>query len=117
MLRDEGKCSLQLKQVTPKDEGEYSIVAENGAGRAQCTCQLLIDDCEFFCHLLLCDFCLALFNSPLAFQNFYFCSSFLGWLQSFLDRRRIFKKNSKFLSTFFRSTQLKDDFLSSLKSL
>ena len=48
MLRDEGKCSLQLKQVTPKDEGEYSIVAENGAGRAQCTCQLLIDDCEFF---------------------------------------------------------------------
>ncbi|XP_063712658.1 titin-like isoform X5 [Symsagittifera roscoffensis] len=44
VLRDEGKCSLQLKQVTPKDEGEYSIVAENGAGRAQCTCQLLIDD-------------------------------------------------------------------------
>ncbi|XP_075253986.1 muscle M-line assembly protein unc-89-like isoform X3 [Convolutriloba macropyga] len=42
--RDDGKCTLQLKQVNPSDEGEFSIVAENPAGRAQCTCQLLIDD-------------------------------------------------------------------------
>ena len=47
VTREEGKCSLEIQGVTPADEGEYSIVARNSAGIAQCTCQLLVDDCEY----------------------------------------------------------------------
>ena len=37
-----GVCSMLILRVTPKDVGEYTILAENALGRAECSTTLIV---------------------------------------------------------------------------
>ncbi|TSK62570.1 Myosin light chain kinase, smooth muscle [Bagarius yarrelli] len=39
-----GKCSLSIDKALPEDEGRYTCKAENAAGKAECSCTVLVDD-------------------------------------------------------------------------
>lgn len=39
-----GVCSLNIDKALPEDEGQYKCRAENSAGRAECSCMVLVDD-------------------------------------------------------------------------
>uniref|UniRef100_A0A8C4ZER8 Immunoglobulin-like and fibronectin type III domain-containing protein 1 n=1 Tax=Gadus morhua TaxID=8049 RepID=A0A8C4ZER8_GADMO len=39
-----GVCSMLILRVTPKDVGEYTILAENALGRAECSTTLIVID-------------------------------------------------------------------------
>ncbi|XP_072541997.1 myosin light chain kinase, smooth muscle isoform X2 [Salminus brasiliensis] len=39
-----GLCSLTIDKALPEDEGQYVCRAENSAGRAECSCMVLVDD-------------------------------------------------------------------------
>uniref|UniRef100_A0A674EAQ7 Myosin light chain kinase, smooth muscle n=1 Tax=Salmo trutta TaxID=8032 RepID=A0A674EAQ7_SALTR len=43
-LSNEGKCcSLTIDKALPEDEGQYKCRAENSAGKAECSCMVLVD--------------------------------------------------------------------------
>uniref|UniRef100_A0A8C7U5A8 Myosin light chain kinase, smooth muscle n=1 Tax=Oncorhynchus mykiss TaxID=8022 RepID=A0A8C7U5A8_ONCMY len=39
-----GQCSLTIDKALPEDEGQYKCRAENSAGKAECSCMVLVDD-------------------------------------------------------------------------
>ncbi|XP_077393191.1 myosin light chain kinase, smooth muscle [Festucalex cinctus] len=39
-----GMCSLSIDKALPEDEGEYKCKVETSAGRAECSCLVLVDD-------------------------------------------------------------------------
>uniref|UniRef100_A0A674BU21 Myosin light chain kinase, smooth muscle n=1 Tax=Salmo trutta TaxID=8032 RepID=A0A674BU21_SALTR len=44
-LSNEGKyCSLTIDKALPEDEGQYKCRVENSAGKAECSCMVLVDD-------------------------------------------------------------------------
>uniref|UniRef100_A0A8D2LG54 Myosin light chain kinase, smooth muscle n=1 Tax=Varanus komodoensis TaxID=61221 RepID=A0A8D2LG54_VARKO len=49
VLSQEGsRCSLVIDKTFPEDEGRYKCIAENTAGKAECTCSVLVEgDCFF----------------------------------------------------------------------
>lgn len=38
-----GQCSLTIDKALPEDEGQYKCRAENSAGKAECSCMVLVD--------------------------------------------------------------------------
>nr|XP_036868996.1 myosin light chain kinase, smooth muscle isoform X3 [Manis javanica] len=45
VLSQEGSlCSLSIKKALPEDRGLYRCMAKNGAGQAECSCQVTVDD-------------------------------------------------------------------------
>jgi len=38
-----GLCSLTIDKALPEDEGQYKCRAETSAGRAECSCMVLVD--------------------------------------------------------------------------
>ncbi|XP_014638505.1 PREDICTED: myosin light chain kinase, smooth muscle isoform X4 [Ceratotherium simum simum] len=45
ILSQEGSlCSLSIEKALPEDRGLYKCVAKNGAGQAECSCQVTVDD-------------------------------------------------------------------------
>lgn len=38
-----GLCSLTIDKALPEDEGQYKCRAENSAGKAECSCTVLVD--------------------------------------------------------------------------
>lgn len=38
-----GLCSLTIDKALPEDEGQYKCRAENSAGKAECSCMVLVD--------------------------------------------------------------------------
>lgn len=36
-------CSLSIEKALPEDRGLYKCVAKNGAGQAECSCQVTVD--------------------------------------------------------------------------
>ncbi len=43
-----GLCSLTIGKALPEDEGQYKCRAENSAGKAECSCMVLVDGKNFF---------------------------------------------------------------------
>lgn len=45
-------CSLSIKKALPEDRGLYRCMAKNGAGQAECSCQVTVDgrSCTRLCH-------------------------------------------------------------------
>nr|XP_046216377.1 myosin light chain kinase, smooth muscle-like isoform X2 [Oncorhynchus gorbuscha] len=39
-----GQCSLTIDKALPEDEGQYKCRVENSAGKAECSCMVLVDD-------------------------------------------------------------------------
>uniref|UniRef100_A0A674EB40 Myosin light chain kinase, smooth muscle n=1 Tax=Salmo trutta TaxID=8032 RepID=A0A674EB40_SALTR len=51
-LSNEGKCcSLTIDKALPEDEGQYKCRAENSAGKAECSCMVLVDVANFWGHV------------------------------------------------------------------
>ncbi|KAM6161405.1 myosin light chain kinase, smooth muscle isoform 1-T1 [Erethizon dorsatum] len=45
ILSQEGSlCSVSIQKALPEDRGLYKCVAKNGAGQAECSCQVTVDD-------------------------------------------------------------------------
>ncbi|XP_067373028.1 myosin light chain kinase, smooth muscle isoform X2 [Channa argus] len=44
LANEGGLCSLTIDKALPEDEGEYKCRAENLAGKAECSCMVLVDD-------------------------------------------------------------------------
>ncbi|XP_008303089.1 myosin light chain kinase, smooth muscle [Stegastes partitus] len=44
LANEGGLCSLTIDKALPEDEGQYKCRAENPAGRAECSCTVLVDD-------------------------------------------------------------------------
>ncbi|XP_066544508.1 myosin light chain kinase, smooth muscle isoform X2 [Amia ocellicauda] len=44
LSQEGGLCSLTIDKALPEDEGQYKCVAENSAGKAECSCKVLVDD-------------------------------------------------------------------------
>ncbi|KAM4731434.1 myosin light chain kinase, smooth muscle isoform 1-T2 [Anableps anableps] len=44
LANEGGLCSLTIDKALPEDEGLYKCRAENSAGRAECSCMVLVDD-------------------------------------------------------------------------
>ncbi|XP_072581337.1 myosin light chain kinase, smooth muscle isoform X9 [Vulpes vulpes] len=45
ILSQEGSlCSVSIEKALPEDRGFYKCVAKNGAGQAECSCQVTVDD-------------------------------------------------------------------------
>uniref|UniRef100_I3LVW2 Myosin light chain kinase, smooth muscle n=1 Tax=Ictidomys tridecemlineatus TaxID=43179 RepID=I3LVW2_ICTTR len=45
ILSQEGSlCSVSIEKALPEDRGLYKCVAKNGAGQAECSCQVTVDD-------------------------------------------------------------------------
>ncbi|XP_045439895.1 myosin light chain kinase, smooth muscle isoform X1 [Pipistrellus kuhlii] len=45
ILSQEGSlCSVSIEKALPEDRGLYKCVAKNGAGQAECSCQVAVDD-------------------------------------------------------------------------
>uniref|UniRef100_A0A3B3XJM6 Myosin light chain kinase, smooth muscle n=2 Tax=Poecilia mexicana TaxID=48701 RepID=A0A3B3XJM6_9TELE len=44
LANEGGLCSLTIDKALPEDEGQYKCRAENSAGRAECSCMVLVDD-------------------------------------------------------------------------
>ncbi|XP_067405728.1 myosin light chain kinase, smooth muscle isoform X3 [Emydura macquarii macquarii] len=45
VLSQEGSlCSLTIDKALPEDVGQYKCIAENAAGRAECACNVLVDE-------------------------------------------------------------------------
>ncbi|XP_023446717.2 myosin light chain kinase, smooth muscle isoform X2 [Dasypus novemcinctus] len=45
ILHQEGSlCSVSIEKALPEDRGIYKCVAKNGAGQAECSCQVTVDD-------------------------------------------------------------------------
>ncbi|XP_075858273.1 myosin light chain kinase, smooth muscle isoform X2 [Microcebus murinus] len=45
ILSQEGSlCSVSIEKALPEDRGVYKCVAKNGAGQAECSCQVTVDD-------------------------------------------------------------------------
>ncbi|XP_061547594.1 myosin light chain kinase, smooth muscle-like isoform X1 [Phycodurus eques] len=44
LKNQDGVCSLSIDKALPEDEGEYKCKVENSAGRAECSCLVLVDD-------------------------------------------------------------------------
>uniref|UniRef100_A0A8C7U036 Myosin light chain kinase, smooth muscle n=1 Tax=Oncorhynchus mykiss TaxID=8022 RepID=A0A8C7U036_ONCMY len=54
-LSNEGKCcSLTIDKALPEDEGQYKCRAENSAGKAECSCMVLVDGELFQADVSLC---------------------------------------------------------------
>uniref|UniRef100_A0A8C8MI39 Myosin light chain kinase, smooth muscle n=1 Tax=Oncorhynchus tshawytscha TaxID=74940 RepID=A0A8C8MI39_ONCTS len=50
-LSNEGKyCSLTIDKALPEDEGQYKCRVENSAGKAECSCMVLVDGELFLIH-------------------------------------------------------------------
>uniref|UniRef100_A0A3B5ADA1 Myosin light chain kinase, smooth muscle n=1 Tax=Stegastes partitus TaxID=144197 RepID=A0A3B5ADA1_9TELE len=43
LANEGGLCSLTIDKALPEDEGQYKCRAENPAGRAECSCTVLVD--------------------------------------------------------------------------
>uniref|UniRef100_A0A674ECL3 Myosin light chain kinase, smooth muscle n=1 Tax=Salmo trutta TaxID=8032 RepID=A0A674ECL3_SALTR len=46
-----GQCSLTIDKALPEDEGQYKCRAENSAGKAECSCMVLVDVANFWGHV------------------------------------------------------------------
>ncbi|XP_047730617.1 myosin light chain kinase, smooth muscle isoform X2 [Prionailurus viverrinus] len=45
VLSQEGSlCSVSIEKALPEDRGVYKCIAKNGAGQAECSCQVTVDD-------------------------------------------------------------------------
>ncbi|XP_004391986.1 PREDICTED: myosin light chain kinase, smooth muscle isoform X5 [Odobenus rosmarus divergens] len=45
ILSQEGSlCSVSIEKALPEDRGLYKCIAKNGAGQAECSCQVTVDD-------------------------------------------------------------------------
>ncbi|XP_041807380.1 myosin light chain kinase, smooth muscle isoform X2 [Chelmon rostratus] len=44
LANEGGLCSLTIDKALPEDEGQYKCRAENPAGKAECSCMVLVDD-------------------------------------------------------------------------
>ncbi|XP_045358250.1 myosin light chain kinase, smooth muscle isoform X4 [Leopardus geoffroyi] len=45
ILSQEGSlCSVSIEKALPEDRGVYKCIAKNGAGQAECSCQVTVDD-------------------------------------------------------------------------
>ncbi|XP_076602371.1 myosin light chain kinase, smooth muscle isoform X4 [Chaetodon auriga] len=44
LANEGGLCSLTIDKALPEDEGQYKCRAENSAGKAECSCMVLVDD-------------------------------------------------------------------------
>nr|XP_024661229.1 myosin light chain kinase, smooth muscle isoform X1 [Maylandia zebra] len=44
LANEGGLCSLTIDKALPEDEGQYKCRAENSAGKAECSCTVLVDD-------------------------------------------------------------------------
>ncbi|KAM8906065.1 myosin light chain kinase, smooth muscle [Lycaon pictus] len=45
ILSQEGSlCSVSIEKALPEDRGFYKCIAKNGAGQAECSCQVTVDD-------------------------------------------------------------------------
>ncbi|XP_027880032.1 myosin light chain kinase, smooth muscle isoform X1 [Xiphophorus couchianus] len=44
LANEGGLCSLTIDKALPEDEGQYKCRAEHSAGRAECSCMVLVDD-------------------------------------------------------------------------
>uniref|UniRef100_A0A8P4KJ72 Myosin light chain kinase, smooth muscle n=1 Tax=Dicentrarchus labrax TaxID=13489 RepID=A0A8P4KJ72_DICLA len=44
LANEGGLCSLTIGKALPEDEGQYKCRAENSAGKAECSCMVLVDD-------------------------------------------------------------------------
>ncbi|XP_068184637.1 myosin light chain kinase, smooth muscle [Antennarius striatus] len=44
LANEGGLCSLTIDKALPEDEGQYRCRAETSAGRAECSCMVLVDD-------------------------------------------------------------------------
>ncbi|XP_073929401.1 myosin light chain kinase, smooth muscle isoform X3 [Castor canadensis] len=45
ILSQEGsRCSVSIEKALPEDRGLYKCIAKNGAGQAECSCQVTVDD-------------------------------------------------------------------------
>nr|XP_046259562.1 myosin light chain kinase, smooth muscle isoform X2 [Scatophagus argus] len=44
LANEGGLCSLTIDKALPEDEGSYRCRAENSAGKAECSCMVLVDD-------------------------------------------------------------------------
>ncbi|XP_038132160.1 myosin light chain kinase, smooth muscle isoform X2 [Cyprinodon tularosa] len=44
LANEGGLCSLTIDKALPEDEGQYKCRAESSAGRAECSCMVLVDD-------------------------------------------------------------------------
>ncbi|KAM6461571.1 myosin light chain kinase, smooth muscle isoform 3-T3 [Liasis olivaceus] len=45
VLSQEGsRCSLTIDKAFPEDEGQYKCIAENTAGKSECTCSVLVEE-------------------------------------------------------------------------
>ncbi|CAK6974033.1 myosin light chain kinase%2C smooth muscle [Scomber scombrus] len=44
LANEGGLCSLTIGKALPEDEGQYKCRAESSAGKAECSCMVLVDD-------------------------------------------------------------------------
>ncbi|KAM9851146.1 myosin light chain kinase, smooth muscle [Aulostomus maculatus] len=44
LANEGGLCSLTIDKALPEDEGQYRCRAESSAGKAECSCMVLVDD-------------------------------------------------------------------------
>nr|XP_015214260.1 PREDICTED: myosin light chain kinase, smooth muscle isoform X1 [Lepisosteus oculatus]XP_015214261.1 PREDICTED: myosin light chain kinase, smooth muscle isoform X1 [Lepisosteus oculatus] len=44
LSQEGGLCSITIDKALPEDEGQYKCIAENSAGKAECSCTVLVDD-------------------------------------------------------------------------
>ncbi|KAM7380985.1 hypothetical protein PAMP_004248 [Pampus punctatissimus] len=44
LANEGGLCSLTIDKALPEDEGQYKCRAENSAGKAECSCVVLVDE-------------------------------------------------------------------------
>uniref|UniRef100_A0A7N6C3D9 Myosin light chain kinase, smooth muscle n=1 Tax=Anabas testudineus TaxID=64144 RepID=A0A7N6C3D9_ANATE len=54
LAKEDGVCSLTIDKALPEDEGQYKCRAETSAGKAECSCMVLVDGENF----TLFDLCL-----------------------------------------------------------
>ncbi|XP_063073323.1 myosin light chain kinase, smooth muscle [Engraulis encrasicolus] len=44
LAQDGGKCSLTIDKTLPEDAGRYTCKAENAAGKAECSCKVIVSE-------------------------------------------------------------------------